>query len=193
MDRQRRREIIAWVAQHVLPHEADVRTWLRRAGAQPSDVDDIIQQAYCVLSAMSSIDHIDNGRAYFFATARSIRLQRYRRERIVPLHMITDAEAFPIADDAPSPERAAGGRMRLAQVLDALNDLPSGYRETITLRRLDGLTQKETAQRLGVSEKVVENNLARGVKSLLRAIEGLAAAEVLVQGDDGERRRATRH
>lgn len=193
MDRQHRRSIVAWVADQILPHEADVRAWLYRSGLQSSDVDDIIQQAYCLLSGLSDVDHIDNGRAYFFATVRSVRLQRYRRDRIVPIHVVADLEAQPIVDDTPSPEQIAGGRRRLTQVLAALDVLPKGYREVIAMRRIDGLTQKETAQRLGVSEKVVENNLTRGVKALLKAIERAPEATLQQEETDRDRRHATRH
>jgi len=177
----------------VLPHEADVRAWLASSGLPLFDVDDIIQQAYCVLSGLTDVSHIENGRAYFFATVRSLRLQRYRRERIVPIHVVADMDAPFLADEAPSPEEAAGSRRRLGQVLSALDDLPKNYREVISLRRIDGLTQKETAARLGVSEKFVENNLARGLKALLKAIEGEVAEPDRQEGDEGEPRRASRH
>lgn len=193
MDRQHRRLIVAWVADQILPHEADVRTWLHRSGLQHSDVDDIIQQAYCLLSALTDVDHIASGRAYFFATARSVRLQRYRRDRIVPIHVVTDIESRWIADETPSPEHIADSRRRLRQVLAALELLPKPYREVIALRRIDGLTQKEAAQRLGVSEKVIENNLARGLKALLKEIARAPTAPHQLEDTGRDRRQATRH
>jgi DNA-directed RNA polymerase specialized sigma24 family protein len=49
---QSRKEIIAWVGSHVLPHEAAVRAWLRRWMGWNQDVDDVLQEAYCRLAAM---------------------------------------------------------------------------------------------------------------------------------------------
>jgi len=148
-----------------------VRAWLRRAGAQPSDVDDIIQQAYCKLSELGSVQHIRDGRAYFFTVARSMLLQRIRHERVVPIQAASDMIAEDAADHAPSPEQTVAARHDLRRVLQAIATLPRHYRDTIELRRIEGLSQKETARRLGVSEKVVENNLARGLRAVLRAME----------------------
>jgi RNA polymerase sigma-70 factor (ECF subfamily) len=57
----------------------------------------------------------------------------------------------------------------LNKVLAIMANLPAPYRRVIELRRIEGLSQKETAMRLGVTEKTVENGLARGLKALLRA------------------------
>lgn len=162
------RSITAWVASAILPHERDVRVWLRRAGSSPADSDDIIQQAYCTIAALDSIDHIRNGRAYFFATARSLLLQRVRRDRVVPIRALTEQDDP--RDEAPSPERETDGRRQLHRVLAVIAELPASYRRTIELRRIEGLSQRETAERLGTTEKIVENNLARGVKAVLKAI-----------------------
>jgi DNA-directed RNA polymerase specialized sigma24 family protein len=66
VNRQDRNEdVIEWVALHVLPHEAAVRRWLRGALRNPDDMDDIIQEAYCRIAELDTLQHIRNGRAYF--------------------------------------------------------------------------------------------------------------------------------
>ena len=54
--------IVSWVSREVLPHEADVRRWLRRMANVP-DAEDVIQEAYCRISNLSDVRHIKNGRA----------------------------------------------------------------------------------------------------------------------------------
>lgn len=171
-----RREIIRWVATHIIPHEADVRRWLSRSVGEPADISDIIQQAYCRLSELDYVGHIRNGRAYFFTTARSILLERLRRAQVVQFQAMTDFDASCIVDDSPSPETVAGARLELQHVLSLVDSLPPAYRAVFRLRRIEGLSQKETAMRLGVTEKVVENNTARGLKMLLQALgdQGIA-------------------
>lgn len=41
-----------WIAAHILPHEGEVRGWLRRHAhtLSAADVDDLIQEAYARLS-----------------------------------------------------------------------------------------------------------------------------------------------
>jgi RNA polymerase sigma factor (sigma-70 family) len=165
-----REAIIDWVALHILPHEADVRTWLRRTMRGVDDVDDVIQESYCQIAQLSSVSHIRNPRAYFFTAARSIVLQRIRRDRVVRIEAVTDFDALCIVDEEPSPEQVTGARRELERVLGLIATLPTAYRQVIELRRIHGLSQKETARQLGVSERVVENNSVRGLKMILKAL-----------------------
>lgn len=70
MDDDRRR-VVAWVGRDILPHEADVRAWLRRSMVPVNEIEDIVQDAYCRLAGMTEVGHIANPRAYFFTVARS--------------------------------------------------------------------------------------------------------------------------
>lgn len=166
----RRREIARWVACHILPHEEEVRRWLLRSVSEPADVNDIIQQAYCRLAELDYTGHIQNARGYFYATVRSVFLERIRRERIVQIQAMADLDMLAIADETPSPEVVTGARLELRSVMDVLNSLPPAYRDALKLRRIEGLSQKETARRLGVTEKMIENNTVRGLKMLLSAL-----------------------
>ncbi|GLJ00156.1 hypothetical protein Sbs19_39730 [Sphingobium sp. BS19] len=67
--------------------------------------------------------------------------------------------------------------------MEAIAALPTRYREVIELRRIEGLSQKETAKRLGVTEKIVENGLARGLKAILKAFE--SGDEICMRRDEG--------
>jgi RNA polymerase sigma-70 factor (ECF subfamily) len=166
-----REAIIEWVALHILPHEAYVRAWLTRAMRRSSDVDDIIQEAYCQIAELDTISHIRNGRAYFLTAARSILLQRLRRERVVRIEAVTDIDTLRVIDEDPSPEQVTGARRELERVLGLIAMLPPVCRQVIELRRIHGFSQRETARRLGVSESVVENNSIRGLRAILKALE----------------------
>ncbi|WP_281824407.1 RNA polymerase sigma factor [Sphingobium sp. BS19] len=177
------REAVHWVAVHILKHEPALRRWLHRTGVPAYEVDDIIQQTYCKLSELSSVAHIGDPRGYFFATARSILLQRVRRDRVVQIQAASDQIEYRGIDQSPSPERAASARNELNRVMEAIAALPTRYREVIELRRIEGLSQKETAKRLGVTEKIVENGLARGLKAILKAFE--SGDEICMRRDEG--------
>jgi len=166
-----KREAVQWVAVHILRHEPALRQWLRRTGIQRSDIDDIVQQTYCKLSELDSVAHIIDPRAYFFTTARSFFLQRVRRDRVVNIQAASDLIDSYIEDQAPSPEQTIGARRELSKVFEVIAALPKRYRDVIELRRIEGLSQKETAKRLGITEKIVENSLARGIKAVLQIYE----------------------
>ena len=50
-----RRTIVLWVGAKVMPHEGEVRRWLRRSRVPQADADDLIQEAYCRMAALSSV------------------------------------------------------------------------------------------------------------------------------------------
>lgn len=164
------RRIVEWVASDVLPHEGAVRAWLRRAFADRAEIDDVIQEAYCRLSTLTDVVHITNPRAYLFQTARNIVLEQMRRARIVRLDALTEMDAANIVDDEPSPERIAAGRRELARVNALMEALPDRCRTILKLRKIHGLSQREIASRLGVSENVVENDAARGLRLIIKAM-----------------------
>jgi len=168
--KQSRAEIVAFVGGQILPHEADVRAWLRRSGSAAADIDDVVQETYCRLSALDSIAHITSGRAYFFRTARNIAIEKIRRARIVRIDCVTEIDALNVVDEEPSPERVVASRRELGRVRRLIEELPERCRRIFTLRRIHGLSQRETARRLGVTENVVEMQSARGLRLILRAL-----------------------
>jgi hypothetical protein len=107
---------MAWLGREILPHEAAVRAWLRRSLAAAGDADDVIQEAYCRLAGLASIDHIESPRAYFFQTARSVALEQLRRARVVRIETVTEIDALNVELDEPSPERIAATWRRVAVV-----------------------------------------------------------------------------
>lgn len=131
-----------------------------------------MQECYYRLSLLDSVDAIVTPRAYLFTVARNIALQQMRRARIVRIETLTEIDAARIESDAPSPERIASGRQELARVRSLIAALPDRCRQIVEMRKIDGLSQKEIARRLGVSEAVVENEASRGLRAVLRQLTG---------------------
>lgn len=186
------REILAaWVGREILPHEAALRAWLLRTVARAGDVEDIVQECYCRLSLLDSIDTISAPRAYLFMVARNVALQQMRRARIVRIEALTEIDTLHLASDAPSPERIASGRQELARVRALIAALPDRCRQIVEMRKIEGLSQKEIAQRLGVSERIVENEASRGLRAVLRQLIGQdpEAPSIGKRNEPGRKRR----
>lgn len=180
----------AWVARHILPHEPALRSWLRRAFPM-QDTDDLVQESYCRLAALPRVDGIADARRYLFQTARNVALADLRRARVVRIDAVgsaADMEALLDASDQPSPERAAGARGLLARIEDMMAKLPERARTAIRLRRIEGLSQAEIAAALGVTENIVENDLSRGLRTLLAGLSEEDRADYA--GGRGRRGRA---
>ena len=185
---QSRKDIIAWVGSHVLPHESAVRVWLRRWTGREQDVDDVIQEAYCRLAAMQDITHVGNGRAYLFQTTRNIVLEEVRRSKIVRIDNLTDMGSLSIVDETPPVDRIVGGARELQRVQELIERLPLKCRRVFVLRRIHGVSQREIARMLGITQAAVEKQAARGLKLILAALEGDDLSETS-EGDLGERAR----
>lgn len=157
------------VANEILPHERLVRSWLKRRWGNTVDLDDVIQEAYCRIVSLDCIAHIDNLRSYFFRTVHATATDVMRRAKVENFSRVTEAEWTNVLDDGPLPDRVIEASQRLERVNDLLSKLTWTCRRVIELRRVEGLSQKDTALRMGVSEGVVENHIARGLKSVLDA------------------------
>jgi RNA polymerase sigma-70 factor (ECF subfamily) len=63
------------------------------------------------------------------------------------------------------------------RMIDAIAGLPEAEREAFELVRIQGLTQAEAAQVLGISAATVKRRLNRGLQLLLETLEDLGPAE----------------
>lgn len=164
-------QLIGWVSRHILPYEPQLRRWLTRS-FPAADVDDVVQETYCRLAGLAQTDHILDPRSYFFQTARNIVLAQIRRTRVVRIEAASGLGEFDgaIPDDDFSPERIVAGRFALARVERLIAALPERARIVLRMRKIDDLSQREIAARLGISETIVENEVSRGLRRVLDAM-----------------------
>jgi RNA polymerase sigma factor (sigma-70 family) len=156
-----------WLGRHVLPHEAALRAWLRRRRLQGLEVDDIIQETYSRLISADSVAHVVDAKSYTFQIASSVVIDHLRRMKVVSIASVPDLEAMEIRSEDPSPERQAIDRAELHRLAAAIADLPVRVREVFTLRRIEGLSQRQVAERMGISESTVEKHMSRGFLIML--------------------------
>lgn len=156
-----------WLARHVLPHEPALRAWLLCRRVFDLDIDDIVQETYAKLAGLASVDNIREPKRYMFQTAYSVVVGHLRRSRIVSISAAADLDQFGIAAPEPSAEEQLVQRDELKDLAMALASLPEPCRQAFTLRRVSGLSQRETAARLGIAEKTVEKYMAKAVRLLM--------------------------
>ena len=157
---------IAWIGAEIVPHEPDVRGWLRRSSLSVVDEDDVIQEAYARLAGGVSIENVREPRAYFFTVVRNVVLEHMRRARVTPITVVADFSDSIIVDDGPDPERIAVHKDELRRVITMIQSLPEKPRRVLWMRRVEGLSQKEIAAQLGLSELTVQVHIVRGLRNL---------------------------
>ena len=160
----------AWVSREIVPHEAAIRRWLIRRWGGAVDVEDVIQEAYYRIAKLAHVDHIENPGGYFHRTAHAVASDIMRRAGIINFTSMTQAEWSNVMDDEPPADQALQGKQELARVESLLANLSQIGRRVIELRRVEGLSRKETAERLGLSENDVKNHLVRGLQKVMKAM-----------------------
>jgi RNA polymerase sigma factor (sigma-70 family) len=168
MDREG--QIAKWIAREILPHERSARSRLSRRWANVLEIDDVIQEAYCRIARLDAVHHIANPVGYFHRTAHAVAIDALRRRGVVNLVQVNESEWLDVKDEEPLADRALEARQELARATGLLAQLSDTCRRAIEMRRLEGFSQRETAEQLGVSESVVRNHLVRGVHKVLKAL-----------------------
>lgn len=74
-------------------------------------------------------------------------------------------------DDGPPADEVIVSRQRLGQLVEAVADLPPQMGRAFRLHKLEGLSQIQTAQAMGVSVKAVEKHISTALKALIRRLQ----------------------
>jgi RNA polymerase sigma-70 factor (ECF subfamily) len=128
------------------------------ARVAPELVDDLLQDVFLkAMTQLRSLREEDHFGGWIAAIARNRAADHYRRAREIAAGDGVSAIMVTERSSATAEARAA---------LRALQSLPDAYRETLTLRLVEGLTGPEIAARTGLTHDSVRVNLHRGMKQL---------------------------
>ncbi len=160
-----------WLAEHVLPCEPTLRAWLQRRLPVHQDVDDVIQETYAILAELADVSHVRQPRAYVYSVAQSVVLQQLRRAQVVSIEAVAEIERVAASGEEACPERTASSRQELARIGALIDSLPDKCRQAFVLRRVEGYSQREIAQRMQISENTVEKHICKGIRVLMDSMK----------------------
>ncbi len=164
--------VAAWFVGEVLPLEAALIQFLYHNWRNADEVPDLLHDVYVRVYEFAKNETPENAKAFVFATARHLIIDRVRRERIVPIEIMSDMDLLGLAVEEPGPERSAIARAELRRLENALARLRPRFREAFVLRQIEGLSRREIAARMGVGEETVKQYLADGICALADILYG---------------------
>lgn len=153
-----------WFKEEVHPHEPALRAWLHRQYPSLSDVDDVVQESYLRLLWARQRGPISSAKAYLYAVARNAALGIFRKQKFISRDSVDTLDGSCILNGAGDTVEIVNTHQEFALALDAIEDLPPRCREIVVLRAVNGLSHREIAQKLGLSEQTVRVQVARGMK-----------------------------
>lgn len=156
-------------------HRDAVYRLARTATGDAEEAFDITQDAF--VAAFGALSRYDPARPFrgWIAAITLNKCRDWARRRAVRRLLglpLPDNAADWIADDAPSPEAQAANRDELVATARALAELPSSLKDVLILRTIEGMSQQETAEALGISTKAVETRLYRARQKLSDMVRG---------------------
>ncbi len=167
-------EVEAWFVRRVLPLEASLMRYLQSSCRNPVEAADLRQDVYANVIAAAHREIPKHTRAFVFATAKNLLMNRLRHERIVSIDTVSDLDELGLAAEEPDQDRALIAREELRRVREAIEKLPPRSREAVILRRVEGLSGREIAQRMGISESTVSHYVDNAIRALSDTLYGTA-------------------
>jgi RNA polymerase sigma factor (sigma-70 family) len=159
-----------WFKREILVYEAALMRFLLRAWSHRDEVDDLRQETYVRVYEAAAHSRPHAPKSFLFATARHLMTDRIRRRRVVAIDAVGDLDALNVMVDELTPEDRASAYEELRHLAEAIDVLPPRCREVVWLRRVEDMSQREVAVRLGMTQKNVEKHVMRGMKLLARAL-----------------------
>lgn len=160
------RDINAWFAREILPLEPSLLKFLRRSWRNENDIRDLCQDIYVEVYEAARSEYPKSPGAFLFSVARHAVIDRSRRAQIVAIEAVADLETLGVVVDEPGPDQAIIGRQELRRLQTSLEKLPQRWREALVLRKIEGLTRPQIAQRMGIAERTVSQHLSSAIVAL---------------------------
>lgn len=155
-----------WFCREVLTLERSLTSFIRRNWRVNEEVADLRQEIYerVLMGARRELPR--DTRGFVYAVARNHLINRARRAQIVSFDLVADLESVVTDVDVLATERHLDARDQLRRAQAGLESLPPRCREVVRLRKVDGLSTREVADRLDISLHTVEKQMTLGMRAL---------------------------
>jgi len=147
----------------------------------PEDAEDVMQDALLkTYQHVGGISEPEAFRTWLYTTVRNACLMKRRRRAGEPSGFVSleqgvesgdGAVPIDVADSSPSIDQRLIDSWTDVRLRQALSHLPPSYRLVVVMREIEGLSTREVAEVMGVSEANVKTRLHRARLMLRKALE----------------------
>ncbi len=133
---------------------------------------DLVQDAFLkVWDYVQAGNEVDQYKAFLYRIVNNLIIDEYRKKKSSSLDEILENDTGEMESrlsegSAREIEEEFDVQKTAALIRDRIPELPDTYRDVITMRYVDGLTPKEIAALIGISENVVSVRIHRGTHKL---------------------------
>ena len=144
-----------------------------RPSASKQDIEDILQETYVNTYQSSLKQEILFPKAFMVKTAIRLANKNIRKAQRMDLdedmHEQSDQGLYDydLSGLASQTEQEVLNREQFGFLCEAINQLPIKCRKVFILKKIYGLSQKEIAKKLSISESTVEKHVASGLLKTL--------------------------
>lgn len=160
-------DLSGWFANEVYVHDPQLKSYLRGSFPAVQDVDDVMQESYLRVWRARMLQPIGSAKSFLFTVARNVALKILRKNSNAPFVPTAEFAELVVDDVIPAGAEAACAQERINLLADAVMTLPARCREIVILHKLQGLSQKEVATQLGLSERTIERQVRIGTRRCL--------------------------
>lgn len=145
-------------------HHAELRIYVERElGQSDGDVEDLVQEAFLKFERYADSRRVANARALLYSIARSLMMDRYRRNRVVSDFAREVRQSWDLATFRNNPAYSLLARQMVALFDEALAGMPERRRKMIMMNRVYHQSCEEISRELGVSNSTVQKEIVKGM------------------------------
>lgn len=141
-------------------YHAKLLGFIRARVGNPDDAEDILQETFLKIhSQINTLKENTKIQSWIYSITRNTIIDYYRTHK--------STKELPESLSKPDPEPYEENRQEMADwFLPLINALPPQYKQPLMLSEIDGLSQKEVAEKAGLSLSATKSRIQRGRKVL---------------------------
>ena len=156
--------------EQISPHLKSAYNLARWLTRRHEDAEDVVQEAF--LRAFSAFESFrgDDAKPWLLTIVRNTSMTWLKRNRNAAATIGLEQSLEDPIERSPDPEETLLISCDREQVRQALEQLPSDFREAVVLREMEGLSYREISTIIGVPLGTVMSRLSRGRDWLRRIL-----------------------